>query len=577
LLIVTAGLYTHYAYPLILLVVVVPRLWRREGLWRWLAWQIIPFLLYLPWLPTAWRQVTTWPATPQDTPWPAALEVISATLLFGHSWPFGGGLAVLGVILLLSLWTARRWPAAWLWLWLLLPVGLTVLTFSPAFLKFLLVASPALVLLTAAAIERLPRPAGATLLAGLAAASLLSLYGYYTDPAYARDNYRGIVQFIRAVSGPKDAIILHAEGQQDVFNYYYDAIPAPKAPVYPLPRRRPLDEAATLDELTAIAHRAPKIYAVYWATRQADPAGLIEGWLDAHLFKATDQWYGNVRLVSYAGLAAGDVRLTPLEAQVGEQIRLTAYSLSPAQITPGDILGVALQWETAAPLPTDYTLFIQALDAGNHLAGQRDARLTTSTWPVRSPVVETHGLFIEPGTPPGQYRLIAGLYDDDGRRLPTGAGQTFVTLGAVEVIRPAAPLPLEAFKMQTRLDQPLLGVTLLGYDLHKLGAPEAPLQPGDPLHVVAYWQAHESSPNFADQVAIQVVTAGGTATPVSATSRLSGGNYPLAAWQAGEVVRAQYDLFLSGLPPGRYRLALTVGTAAEQATALTAPFRVGGD
>lgn len=656
ILVVTAGLYTHYAYPLILLVVNLAALvwfWqsyrrnrRLEGwktgeilesdspsyfsqftihdlqftIWNWLSLQLIPLLLYLPWLPIAWRQITTWPSERQTTSFLAMLETISTTLLFGLSWPFGFGLlAVFGLALMLIViafyvsrfsaksplgtFQSQRPPMGvsrltLLWLWLLLPVALTLVVFSPAFLKFLMVATPALALLLAVTIESLTLHAsrltsawlkylsGAALLAVLTGASALSLYSYYYDPAYARDNYRGIANFIKAVGGPDDAVVLDAEGQQDIFNYYYSNNAAPEAPVYPLPRRRPLDEVATQAELQEIAARAKKIYAVYWASQQADPNGLIEGWLDKHLFKATDQWYGNVRLVSYASpLASAKLPLTPVNYRFRGHIQLAGYALSASRITPGDILQLALSWKTDVPLRPDenYMVFVQVLDQANHLVGQRDARPLTPTpqWPAHQPVADAHGVFIEPGTPPGPHRLIIGLYDSQtGQRLPVAEGQDFVELAQVEIVRPVTPLPPDAFKMQVTLNQPMLDVTLLGYDLYKLGhrsTPETPLHPGDPVQLVGYWQARKSVRRLQDQLFIQVVTNSGEATPIFVTRQPAGTDYPLPEWQEGEIIRAQYNFFLENLSPGTYRLALTLSgqeTSLGRVTALTQPFRV---
>ncbi|MCL4298366.1 MAG: glycosyltransferase family 39 protein [Anaerolineae bacterium] len=648
-LVVTAGLYTHYAYPIILLAVNLAALiwfWQLyrgngglEG-WKaassshppftirhspfatqnWLSLQLIPILLYLPWLPVAWRQITTWPSERQTSSFLAMVETISTTLLFGLSWPFDFSLfTVFGLALMLVVtmfyvsrfrakpprgkFQSQRHPVGisrltLLWLWLLLPVGLTLVIFSPAFLKFLIVAAPALALLLAVAIESLTFYVsrltsawlkylpGAVLLSTFVGPSILSLYYYYYDPAYARDNYRGIANFIKAVGGPDDAVILDAEGQQDIFNYYYTDSAAPKAPVYPLPRQRPLDEATTLAELQEITARANTVYAVYWATQQADPNGLIEGWLDKHLFKATDQWYGNVRLVSYASpFTSAKLPLTPVNYQFGAHIQLAGYALSASRITPGDILQLALSWKTDVPLQLDenYTVFVQVLDQADHLVGQRDAPPLNpmSEWPAHQPVADAHGIFIEPGTPPGPHRLILGLYNSQtGQRLPLTGGQDFVELAQVEIIRPVIPFPPDAFKMQVTLNQPMLDVTLLGYDFYKLGhrsTPETPLHPGDPVQLVGYWQAREPVRRLQDQLFIQVVTNSGEATPIFVTRQPAGTDYPLPEWQEDEIIRAQYNFFLENLPPGTYRLALTLSgqeSSSGQVTALTKPFRV---
>jgi uncharacterized membrane protein len=94
---VTAGLYTHYAYPVILmafnLVVLTyliknsqltkqPQVAHNSPLIRWIALQLIPLLFYLPWLPTAWRQLTTWPSEQIPISLREVMIEISDTLLF---------------------------------------------------------------------------------------------------------------------------------------------------------------------------------------------------------------------------------------------------------------------------------------------------------------------------------------------------------------------------------------------------------------------------------------------------------------------------------------------------------------
>jgi mannosyltransferase len=406
---------------------------------------------------------------------------------------------------------------------------------------------------------------GSALLIGLSFTSIVSLYHYYTNPAYARDDYRAIVHFIKAVGGPEDAIILNAEGQQDIFNYYFEQEPPVNISIHPLPRQRPLNETATREEMHSIANTAATVYGVYWATRQADPSGLIETWLDTHLYKATDQWYGNVRLVSYAAPQTNN-NLTPVDVYLGDSIRLTGYGLASPQIAPGDILQLALQWQTTETLSDNYTVFIQVLDPANHLAGQRDASPLTATanWPVNQPINDAHGVFIEPGTPPGRYRLIVGLYHrQTGQRLPVAGenGKDFVELAPIEIIRPAAPLPREAFDIQVPLDAPLGDITIVGYDLYKLGQQDALytlLHPGDPVHLTLYWSPIETIP---PQLTVQVVDNAGNPTPLTFTIPLEE-NKSFEGWSNGEIIRTQADFFLANLPPGSYRLAFNTEFAA---------------
>jgi hypothetical protein len=408
----------------------------------------------------------------------------------------------------------------------------------------------------------------------------VSLYHYYTNPVFARDNYRGIVQFIKSVADVDDAVILHAEGQQDVFNYYYqqDAVSS-QPPVHPLPRRRPLGETDTLAELQQIGDSSNKVYGVFWATHQADPTGLIETWLDTHLFKATDRWYGNVRLVSYASPQT-NLEMAPADAKFGPNIQLIGYGVSSPEIAPGDILQVALQWQTDKPVPENHTVFLQILDEANHLVGQRDAQplAPTMDWPANEPVFDAHGIYVEPGTPPGEHRLIMGLYNSQtGQRLPAGDGD-FIELDHVEIIRPAVTLPVEAFSIQIPMDESMLGLDLLGYDFYKLGhrsAPDAPLHPGDPVQLVAYWQAQEAVLQLNDEITIRVVSDSGEDAGVSVVYPLAGVNYPVGQWHPGQIIRAQYDFFLSDLESGVYRLELAVSDrAGVPGEVVTNPFRL---
>jgi mannosyltransferase len=614
------GLYSHYAFPVILLATnaaVLIHLWRKRSDIRvgrlivgWFALQLVPLILYLPWLPIAWRQITTWPA-PSVTRVDNALITVWRTLALGpiagessNAWLLGFGL--LGLLGSLRLARNAIVPIAVLFLlYLGLPIGLTLVLFKPAYLKFLLIASPALCLLLAAGLTgddtRIGVAWGGGLVAGLVAVAAWGpLSAYYGDPAVARTDYRGMARYLEAVAGPHDAIILNAAGQQEVFGYYYRG----DAPVYPLPRRRPLDPEVTVAELQTILAHSERVFALYWATDESDPSGLIEGWLEEHAFKATDAWVGDVRLVSYAApLPAGD--LVPADLSFGEHVTLTGYQLlCPASggapdancastpplsgnpvgpFVPGEIVQIQLRWQSDAHLGTRYAVFLQALDGANHLVGQRDGEPAISTldWQPGQSVLDRHGLLIEMGTPPGEYRVIAGLYDPTtGQRLPAGGGD-FVELGTLRVERPPAPPPSAALRFQHAADVSFGSLRLLGYDRYKLGHnydADVPLHPGDPLHVVLYWQA-ASTPEQDWQVALQLVSAAGAGTPVSdSIYPVAGVDYPAQDWVAGEIVRAQFDLFVPNDAAAeeygvRVRLLDGAGTPATGAFML-APVRV---
>lgn len=117
--------------------------------------------------------------------------------------------------------------------------------------------------------------------------------------------------------------------------------------------------------------------------------------------------------------------------------------------------------------------------------------------------------------------------------------------------------------MGHRLEIDFGPLSLLGYNLSKLGFehdPQAPLYPGDTLHLTLFWQAREK-PKSEILLAIELTDSRGEAVARRETSPVEGG-YPPTAWERGEIVRGQHYLLIpSPSPPGRYRLLLRVKEA----------------
>jgi hypothetical protein len=217
---------------------------------------------------------------------------------------------------------------------------------------------------------------------------------------------------------------------------------------------------------------------------------------------------------------------------------------------------------TDAPLAARYMVFVQALDGANHLVGQRDAELMPPSmdWTPGQPVPGRYGLLIEPGTPPGEQRVIVGMYDAaSGQRLPTPTGN-FVELGTIAVERPATPPSVATLRFRRPASADLGPLRLLGYDRYKLGHsydPDMPLHPGDPLHVVLYWQA-QSQLQTDWRVTLRLAPAADLSSPFAeGIFPAAGIDYPATRWETGEIIRAQFDLFLPGdTPSGTYQVSL---------------------
>ncbi len=128
-------------------------------------------------------------------------------------------------------------------------------------------------------------------------------------------------------------------------------------------------------------------------------------------------------------------------ALFNDAIRLVAADLTQASLSPGGWLRFRLVWQAEQPLDTDLTVFTQLLGPAGQVWGQRDNQprggwYVTSLWPAGQPVVDDYAFPIQPDAPPGDYRLIAGLYQTDSQeRLTTQTGADFVEIGRIQICR----------------------------------------------------------------------------------------------------------------------------------------------
>ncbi len=562
---------------------------RRAGMWALV--QVIVALGYLPWVGHAVRSLGGWPSVSARLSSGELALSLARVLPLGITsgagpWATALGLALAALVLVgcvSAFWRGRaaeRRHALWQ---TVLYAFIPVLALVAASLrrpmynwKFLLLATPGYLLLVAEGLSTLANGAAALagrwgrsaraavwllLLAAACAAMLPSLRNLYYDPAYRRDDYRGILAAIQAAALPDDAILINAPSQIETITYYYQGA----LPLIPLPLKRPPDRSDTEDELAALAAQHGRIWAIYWATDESDPKGIVEGWLDRHAFKALDRWYGNVRLALYATSQEGQA-MQPMDAVLGDAVRLRGYTLHTPAPASGDILQLTLYWEALRPLSARYKVFTHLMDARDHLVAQRDdepvagARPTT-TWQVGELIADNYGLSIAAGAPSGPHRLIVGLYSfDDGQRLPVTTGLSpfpnAVLLTALDLARAPSPPSIEALDLDARTDLRWGGLELLGYSLYPLGqryAPDAALMPGQPAELLLFWR----KTNMGEAPGAWMVRLEGRGAAWEQSLSLVGGDYPVADWQVGEVVRdIQHLVPKADLPAGSYRLEL---------------------
>ncbi len=98
----------------------------------------------------------------------------------------------------------------------------------------------------------------------------------------------------------------------------------------------------------------------------------------------------------------------------GDKLLLLGYDL-PAAARPGDLLPVTLYWQSLAPMDLRYRGFVHLVDDQGRLWGQHDddpaCRLLTTDMRPGQRSARQFRLPLDPTTPPGEYTILAGLYD----------------------------------------------------------------------------------------------------------------------------------------------------------------------
>ncbi|MGD8397594.1 MAG: hypothetical protein PVG11_01920, partial [Anaerolineae bacterium] len=101
---------------------------------------------------------------------------------------------------------------------------------------------------------------------------------------------------------------------------------------------------------------------------------------------------------------------------LGESVALVGYDLDGLPARPGDALDIVLYWHALDTPDRNYQTFIHLLDGEARIVAQADGvpgqgRLPTRGWLPGEYVSDPHAIQLPPDLPPGEYHLVAGLYD----------------------------------------------------------------------------------------------------------------------------------------------------------------------
>lgn len=127
-------------------------------------------------------------------------------------------------------------------------------------------------------------------------------------------------------------------------------------------------------------------------------------------------------------LASGDVVVSPTEAEVipylaatakvsfGESIKALGWETAQRIAKPGGVLDLTVIWETDTVPDNDWSVFVHLVDTEERPLAQFDGYpfdglRPTSTWTPGQVYADTYSLRLPADMPPGQYRLLLGVYD----------------------------------------------------------------------------------------------------------------------------------------------------------------------
>jgi hypothetical protein len=243
------------------------------------------------------------------------------------------------------------------------------------------------------------------------------VFQMYDDPRlHGGDDRQHLLTALAEQSRPEDVLILYeSKLTQFVMNYNKSNI-----------RWYAFGDGPVLsDRSRQLTDRLISKYTRIWLLMEYPPVAraphALENYLAANVYPVQLQTFSDyARLALYATpstlAAAHTVHNTTL--RFGDRIELVGFDLNstqPGSFKRGSYVELSLMWRPLAPIPQNYTVFVQLLAEDGTVVWQADRQpvngtLPTSIWTRGAEVRDNYGLVASNDWPPGRYRLIAGMY-----------------------------------------------------------------------------------------------------------------------------------------------------------------------
>jgi mannosyltransferase len=452
----------------------------------WILSQLAILILYAPWLPIAFRQATDPPVPPwrSFTALPSVLLESFAALALGQSAdPISMLPALFFVVVIIAFAfiadrNSRLSPDVsrfTLYILRITPIFLLSYTLIPLVIiyalslwmplyhvRYVFTYSPAFYILLAVGFDRVRNARFAIRNLRLTIYLLLctlyfllcafSVYNFWFNPRYAKDDLRGAVRYLAEHWRPDDAILINAGYTYTAFVYYDDQPIAWRGRLTDYTPRRTNDGAVvlqtgsiggsarlgwgnpesdfyatTVDETRAALDRVfaahPRVWMLRLYDTVVDSDGIIRDYLATRGRIIDDQGfagesYARVQgyLTTRAPLATIPATATHREILLGNRIALLGFEPGSITVRAGAPLDVNLYWQAQQPTNLDQQLYIGLFAQDGTVVASTDEipignALGTTRWAVGEILHDPVRLSVPKNTAPGNYVLRAALYN----------------------------------------------------------------------------------------------------------------------------------------------------------------------